>query len=131
MLELKEEKTSKMLVDALQSNFDSLKKSDKLSFLITGNDVSEVVLRYIPIGSSFDKAEEVLRNAGFSVSARPGIDPPGNRPDKHTVSADSYSILDAWPLGYKNRIAVVLEPREPGDYSRVEKLYALIIILTP
>src|SRR5258708_31979110 len=49
------------------------------------SDITDVVVKYIPVGTSFDDAENILRAAGFRVDSRPSANPTGNRPGKHDV----------------------------------------------
>lgn len=89
------------------------------------NDITEIVLRYIPIGTSFDDAEQVLRSAGFKVGPRPGTSAPGTFPWRYDVTAsiDPYS-RKAFPS--KVYVDVRLSPRTPNDYDKVIKIEAAI-----
>lgn len=44
--------------------WEKLKKSKSLQMT---NDISEAVAKYIPVGTSFDDAEVILRSAGFGI----------------------------------------------------------------
>ena len=57
----------KELRNEIDSVYQTLKTEKKLSG--RGTDISDHVRKYIPPGSSFDDAEEILRSAGFSVLA--------------------------------------------------------------
>jgi hypothetical protein len=92
-------------------------------------DVSAVVQKYIPIGTSFDTAEAVLRAAGCVVAPRrhnihPGNVEPGTDGVFGRVSLDR-NILQSFQFG------VTLIPAAPGDYSAVSSVTAAIYIVGP
>lgn len=78
-------------------------------------DISKIAISYIPINTSFDDAEIILRSAGFKVDPRPNTFGPGNRPDKHAVVAS----IDPYDHRFFSRIDVYvfLTPKNPGVYS--------------
>jgi hypothetical protein len=45
-------------------------------FKSAGNDVSSIVKKYIPVGTSFADAETTLRSSGFTIEPRPPREPP-------------------------------------------------------
>ena len=45
-------------------------------FKSAGNDVSSIVQKYIPVGTSFANAEITLRSSGFNVDELPPWEPP-------------------------------------------------------
>jgi hypothetical protein len=91
-----------------------------------GNDISDIVLKYIPVGTSFDDAEKLLWLAGFNVDPRPSAHPLGNRPDKYDVVASIDPFIGH--LFYKTSVYVHLSPKIPGDYNEVSKVYAGIAV---
>lgn len=113
---------------AMALEYKGLKDGRNLSFQITGNDVSQVVIRFIPIGTSFDRAEKILREAGFGISPRPSLGVVGNRPDRFCVIAESNSLVGSEPFGFNNKVQVVMEPKRPGDYSQVANIHASILM---
>lgn len=90
------------------------------------NNVTDVVIRYIPVGMSFDDAESILRSAGFRVS-RPSANPPGTRRDRHDVVGAIAPFAQKF-LGGAN-LYVHLSPASPGDYSKVNKVSAGFALL--
>ncbi|MBJ9965339.1 hypothetical protein [Burkholderia seminalis] len=48
-------------------------------------DITWLVVHYIPLGSSFDDAEAILRGAGFSVRPKPASSQSGNQLGEHGV----------------------------------------------
>jgi hypothetical protein len=91
-------------------------------------DVSALVQKYIPVGTSFDNAEAVLRAAGCVVAPRrhsihPGNVDPGLDGVFGRVSLNG-DILQAFQFG------VTLIPRAPNDYSAVAAVTAAIYIVS-
>ena len=48
-------------------------------FKSAGNDVSSIVKKYVPVGTSFADAETTLRSSGFNIDPLPPREPPKNR----------------------------------------------------
>ena len=47
-------------------------------FKHAGNDVSSIVEKYVPVGTSFANAETTLRSSGFNIDPLPPREPPNN-----------------------------------------------------
>jgi hypothetical protein len=47
-------------------------------FKSAGNDVSSIVEKYVPVGTSFSNAETTLRSSGFNIDPLPPREPPKN-----------------------------------------------------
>lgn len=102
-------------------------KERKISTHNNKADISALIEKYIPIGSSFDAAEEILKNAGFTVSPRPGPNPVGNRPDRYSVVAAISPLESSFPK--KTDVYVFLTPKNHGDYtSGIAEISAKITI---
>ena len=86
------------------------------------NFITDVVIKYIPIGTSFDEAEAILRAAGFKVGPREGH---VRSHDKFLVVADIDQYAPT-PFG-KTSVVVFLEPASQYDWSIVTSLRATII----
>src|SRR2546426_8955768 len=116
------EQRGKQLRTEIELVYKQLKSGKKLQVGIKGNDIGEIVKKYVPIGTSFDDAENILRFAGFTVHPRPAADAAGNRPDKYLV----YATIDSLDKGFiwKVEVIVSLSPKAPGDYSDVSKISA-------
>lgn len=91
------------------------------------NDVTDVVIRYIPVGMSFDDAESILRSAGFRVDSRPSANQPRTGRDRHDV-VGAIAPFDQKFLGGAD-LYVHLSPASPGDYSKVNKVSAGFALL--
>jgi hypothetical protein len=113
----------KELRNEIDSVYETLKAEKKLTG--RGTDISDRVRKYIPPGSSFDDAEEILRSAGFDVSPRPPSDTTSNRPDRYSVGAD---LKLQGSFAIKIQAIVSLTPKGPGDYSEVSMVSAGIFL---
>src|SRR5262245_50408585 len=60
----------------LERAYQDLRRTGE--FKSAGNDVSSIVKKHIPVGTSFADAQTTLRGAGFDIDARPPRDPPKN-----------------------------------------------------
>lgn len=112
----------KELRSEIEATYKELRSSNKLVMGVRGNDITEIAEKFIPRGTSFDSAEEILRSAGFTVYPRPGVDSAGNRPDRHDVSA----FIKSLDQGFFSVVEVIvsLSPKAPGDYGEVNKISA-------
>jgi hypothetical protein len=73
--------TGRTLRHEIKTIYADLKKRHALSSPTSGgNDVTDVVLEYIPVGTSFDAAETILRSAGCKIDAHPADIPNPARP---------------------------------------------------
>jgi|SRR5437867_1725526 len=116
------DRRGKQLRAEIESAYKELKSANKLRGGIKGNDIDEIVLKYVPIGTSFDDAENILRHAGFKVYPRPAADAGGNRPDKSHVHAWIDSLDHGF--GWNVRVIVLLGPKAPGDYTDITGISA-------
>ena len=116
------EQRGKQLRAEIELVYKELKTTKKLRTGIKGNDIGEIVRKYVPIGTSFDDAENILRFAGFKVYPRPAANAAGNRPDRYHVSA-WIDPLDQG-LTWNVQVIVSLKPKAPGDYSDVSEISA-------
>jgi hypothetical protein len=90
------------------------------------NNISPLVERYIPIGSSIDDAEKILAAAGFSLRPR----------GRGTAILGDYRVIaDISPykqMGFTTvSLGVALTPPGPNDFSVVTKLTAGFAISMP
>ena len=72
---------------ALERAYQDLRHTGE--FKSAGNDVSSIVEKYIPSGTSFADAETALRSSGFNIDPLPPREPPSNptplRSDEHKL----------------------------------------------
>ncbi len=96
------------------------------------NDLTSVVVQYIPLGTSFDDAEKILRSAGFKVGPRPSTNSPGipgdNTPkiQDERITKSVIATIDPYSsfLDGKITIGVFLTPESPTDFTKVSKIHA-------
>jgi hypothetical protein len=58
----------------LERAYQDLRRTGE--FKAAGNDVSSIVKKYVPVGTSFANAETTLRSAGFNMDPLPPREPP-------------------------------------------------------
>src|SRR5438270_6702249 len=61
---------------ALERAYQDLRHTG--GFKSAGNDVSSIVKKYVPVGTSFANAETTLRSSGFNIDPLPPREPPNN-----------------------------------------------------
>lgn len=92
----------------IDAAYAQMKESKTLSNIVRqGNDVTPIVLKYIPVGIAFDDAKAILRSAGCVI-------PPLEQGHVFGRSAMKDGMLEV-----KHTFAVELTPRTPGDFSVV------------
>jgi hypothetical protein len=94
--------------------YQKLPKSGPTQEIEKAGGITWLAVRNIPLGTSFDDAEVILRSAGFAVGTRPGPNQPGNRPDRYDVVA----LIDGYRSNLVSRtnVYVHLSPKTPGDF---------------
>jgi len=100
----------------IDATYERLRASNSIKIYIKGgNDVTAIVLKYIPIGISFDDAEAILRTAGYMV---------GHSEDGHVFSRATLGggLLEL----YSGQFDVDLAPQAPDDVRVVSAVSALI-----
>lgn len=120
------EQRGKQLRSAIEQAYKKLVDARSLKPM-GGNDITEVVVQYIPVGTSFDDAESILRSAGFKVEPRPSANPSGSFPWRYDVMA----LIDSFDLKrfpFKVSVSVFLSPKTPGNYDKVNKVDAGIVL---
>ena len=96
-------------------------------------DIAEVVERWIPVGTSFDDAEAILKVAHFKVEERPTeAKPPKNEfwrdhPGRFAVGAKL--VLDRNILS-SIEVGVALYPESPFLYVQVSRVEARLVLLS-
>ena len=88
------------------------------------NTITDVVIKYIPIGTSFDDAEAILRAAGFKVEER---EMNAKEPKVFSRIRD-YKLT---PLFAGTSVNVILRPKSNDDWSTVQSLRSNINIIYP
>lgn len=107
----------------IETAYRRLKSAKQLVPGHRGNDIGDIIRKFMPVGTSFDDAESILRSAGFTVGPRPSLHAAGDRPDKYHVSAFIKS-LDRVNFFSNVEVVVSLGPKAPGDYSTIQEISA-------
>lgn len=112
----------KELRAAIDVRYDELKKTNGLKNNGRGhNSISDTVLKYIPLGTSFDRAESILSYAGFKIGGH----------EKEIGGHDFvvHASIDKYVFFYFEKISVVviLHPINSNDWTAVHELDADIV----
>lgn len=98
-----------------------------------GLDIAEVVERWIPVGTSFEDAEAILRAANFKVEERPSEATPStspfwrDHPGRFAVGANL--ILDS-NIFSTVKVGVALYPEHPFRYEQVNRVEAHLFLIS-
>lgn len=127
---------SQAILQAYNERTNFVRESRRAS----GLDITPAVSRFIEPGTSFDRAEQILRVAGLNVSARPG--PEGwnsNRRDRFAVCAYSYEYFNRSRIyrffrpiykDFSTKLFIDLFPAKPEDYDKVAKITAVVTFIS-
>jgi hypothetical protein len=102
--------------------YESAKGSDTFH---RGVDITDLVTKYIRVGSSFDDAEAILRSAGCKVGGR-FLDNHTGRLGREDDVCGEFSLARLFPSA--TDFLALLTPRVPGDYSVIDKVEAVIAV---
>lgn len=115
------------LCKEIEATYTRLKAAGTLQ---QSSDLTQLVMKYVPVNSSFAAAEEILRYAGFQVGH---LDP-----DQEAHAAEfayvsgRLGLSPAWDLGLCGASAFVdLYPRARGDHSAIWRVRADIAVICP
>jgi hypothetical protein len=111
-----QERGARLRID-LDRAYQDLRRTGE--FKSAGNDVSSIVKKYVPVGTSFANAEIVLRSSGFNLDAPPPRDAPMNA---------MFATLVLAQRGISRMtVEITLLPKVPGtDQSTVKGVQAVI-----
>lgn len=123
------EQRGKQLRKAIDEKYKRLADAKALKIMGHGrNNITDDVIKYIPIGTSFDDAEAILRAAGFEVGKR----------DMNPIIHDYYGVYSVirhykllTPLFAGTSVGVLLQPKNKDDWSTVQSLEADFKIVYP
>ena len=110
----------------LERAYQDLRRTGE--FKSAGNDVSSIVKKYVPVGTSFANAETTLRSSGFNIDPLPPREPPKNpsplRSDEHAIFA---TLVLAQRGVSRITVEVTLLPKILGaDHNTVKGVHAAI-----
>jgi hypothetical protein len=101
----------------IDATYKQLRASKTLANAVNeANDVTAIVLKYIPPGISFDDAEAILRASGCTIGP----------PQQGHIFARSHMKDRFFDL--KHSFAVELIPQVPGDFQVVRRVSARIYL---
>jgi hypothetical protein len=93
-------------------------------------EFSQALAAYIPFGTSFDDAEDILRHAGFRIYSQRqrnlGRLPDARQEYKTKATLDRNTF---WPMRALTAL-VILNPTEPADFSRVGQFRVYLLKTT-
>jgi hypothetical protein len=104
------------------------------AFKSSGNDVSSIVKKYVPVGTSFANAETTLRSSGFTIDPLPPRESPENPSplwsDEHKLMM-RFAIFGTLVLAQKGSSRITVEitllPKILGpDHNTVKGVHAAI-----
>jgi hypothetical protein len=103
-------------------------------FESAGNDVSSIVKKYVPVGTSFANAETTLRSSGFDIDPLPPREPPmtpsqlGNGEHKLMMRFAMFGTLVLAQQGSSRiTVEITLLPKILGaDHNAVKGVHAAI-----
>ncbi len=116
----------KKLRDALQETYQKL-VDERALIPGRGAEVTDVVERFIPVGTSFSDAETILKDAEFRVDERSASALP--RSGAQGVHAEIHRFAEQFPA--VTDLIVILYQKSPSDYTTVAKISATFFISLP
>jgi hypothetical protein len=124
----------KQLRMAIEQDYQRLEESKTINSK-TGSDITAAVVRYIPMGTSFDDAEQILRSAGFDVGSRFGPKSPAigfRLPNQRYVLTARINSLHGSLFSLRTvSVIVFLAPDNPDIYEKVVGVSASILLSYP
>jgi hypothetical protein len=116
---------------ALEANY---KKLVELKQLHGGGDTdaTDVVIQYIPVGTKFSEAQDVLQAAGFRIEPHPNLNEttnPNRSRDWYAVLANVSPFASKFP--FRVDLTVALLPKAPRDYTDVAEVTATFFVSGP
>ena len=108
---------------ALERAYQDLRHTGE--FKSAGNDVSSILKKFVPVGTSFDNAEVTLRSSGFDIDPASPREPP-----KHASPLWRFAIFGTLVLAQhgvsKITVETTLLPKSKDDRNTVKSVHAVI-----
>jgi len=129
------EQRGKQLREAIEQEYQRLDDAKALTPRSGGN-ISELVLKFIPVGTSFDDAEQILRSAGFTVGPRGSPKEMAKSPvrvpnPKYQLTAEIIALHGSLFTFRTVSVAVYLTPKDPDNYDKVNEVGGSIYTAYP
>jgi hypothetical protein len=87
-----------------------------------GTDISDILKRYIPVGTSFDEAEAILEQAGFTI-VRPRKQEPPQKFGSTLPTYDVVAQLRTTTDSVRMNVHAVLRAQKIMDYGVVGEVF--------
>jgi hypothetical protein len=130
------EQRGKQLRMAIDKKYKELHDANAISMRHV-NDITPLVLQYVPIGTSFDDADKILRAAGFGVAPHPVLHPVLKFPDGAEydvlgrINPYTNPYIESGLIPTGTSLDIDLTPPSPTDYSKVSRVSAAFTIYLP
>lgn len=113
----------------IEQTYARLRAERRLTTSFLGNDITPILLKHIPLGATFEEAENILRAAGFTIGPRETrYVGPGEK--RYGETAWIKGFAGGFWYGYGVDVGVALTPRSPDDYSIVVDITGHIFLNT-
>jgi hypothetical protein len=119
------EERGKQLRDAVNIEYHKIKTMNKQPMEI---DITQTVLQYVPIGTTFKDAEIVLRAAKVDLAPTPPRPVQHDNPHYDRFSVRGGYTLQNWVVG-NAKFVIVLQPDAAGSPdAKVKKAFGAIVL---
>jgi hypothetical protein len=108
----------------LERAYQDLRRTGE--FKSAGNDVSSIVKKHIPVGTSFANAQTTLRSAGFDIDTLPPREPPKNPSPLWRFSIFGTLVLAQRGVSKITVEATLLPTTMDSDHNTVKGVHAAI-----
>jgi hypothetical protein len=95
-------------------------------FKSAGNDVSAIVKKYIPVGTTFANAQTTLRSSGFEIDPAPPRDPPKNASPLWKFSIFATLVLAQKGISRMTVETTLLPATSETEHNTVRGVHATI-----
>jgi hypothetical protein len=108
----------------LERAYQDLRRTGE--FKSAGNDVSAIVKKYIPVGTSFANAQTTLRSSGFEIDPAPPRDPPKNASPLWKFSIFATLVLAQKGVSKMTVETTLLPTTSEAEHNTVKGVHAAI-----
>jgi hypothetical protein len=108
----------------LERAYQDLRRTGE--FKSAGNDVSSIVKKYIPVGTSFANAQTTLRSSGFEIDPAPPRDPPKNASPHWKFAIFATLVLAQKGISRMTVETTLLPTTSEAEHNTVKGVHAAI-----
>jgi hypothetical protein len=108
----------------LERAYQDLRRTGE--FKSAGNDVSAIVKKYVPVGTSFANAQITLRSSGFEIDPAPPREPPKNASPLWKFSIFATLVLAQKGVSRMTVETTLLPTTSEADHNTVKGVHAAI-----